>query len=67
MEKLKACVNKDKCDGCGVCVTVCPTDSIKIVNNKAVIDDTCIACGACVSVCPVECIELKMTKSEKIK
>lgn len=59
-ERLQAVVDRTKCEGCKLCITVCPTDSIKIVDNKAIIDDTCIACGACVAVCPNEAIELKM-------
>ena len=43
-----------------MCISVCPTNSIKIVNNKSVIDHTCIACGACVNICPKEAIDLKM-------
>ncbi len=40
------------CDKCGICVSVCPTDSIYI--NKTVITDktTCILCCACVKACP---------------
>lgn len=64
MEKIKAVVDKKKCEGCQMCISVCPTDSIRIVDGKAEIDDTCIACGACVSVCPNEAIELKMTKTK---
>lgn len=60
-ERLIAVVEKPKCESCQLCITVCPTDSITIVNGKAEISDTCIACGACVSVCPNEAIELKMT------
>lgn len=60
-QRLIAVVDKPKCEGCKLCISVCPTDSITIVNGKAEISDTCIACGACVAVCPNEAIELKMT------
>ena len=63
-ERLKAVVDKSKCEGCGLCIAVCPVDAIEIVNNKAIIKDTCIACGACVAVCPNEAIDLQMTVSD---
>lgn len=66
-ERLIAVSDHNKCEGCRMCISVCPTNSIKIVNNKSVIDHTCIACGACVNICPKEAIDLKMvvTKIEE--
>lgn len=58
--KVIAVVEESKCESCQLCISVCPTDSITIVNGKAIIDNTCIACGACVAVCPNEAIELKL-------
>lgn len=49
-------VIKEKCVGCGACVTVCPADAINMIDKKAVITDKCIACGACINKCPVEAI-----------
>ena len=54
---------KDKCIGCKVCVPVCPTGAITIVDKKAVIDlDKCTLCGACPSSCKFKAIEI--TKEE---
>ena len=56
---MPAKVDPEKCTGCGDCVEECPTDAIKIENEKAVvIEDECIDCGACVDVCPSEAITL---------
>ncbi|MFC1587810.1 indolepyruvate ferredoxin oxidoreductase subunit alpha [Planctomycetota bacterium] len=50
-------VDVSKCDGCESCVEACPTDSIKVVDEKAVIDnEECIDCGACIEECPNEAI-----------
>ncbi|MDD4309175.1 MAG: 4Fe-4S binding protein [Candidatus Cloacimonetes bacterium] len=41
-------VNADKCIGCTLCVSKCPVNAIKMVDNKAIIDkDKCINCGIC--------------------
>lgn len=46
-------LEKDKCKGCTNCMRKCPTEAIRIVKGKAVIDDDkCINCGECIRVCP---------------
>lgn len=37
------------CNGCGMCVTVCPHRVFQLVNKKAAITnkDKCMECGAC--------------------
>ncbi len=55
---MAAKVDLAKCTGCGECVECCPTESIKIENEKAVIDDECIECGACVDECSSEAISM---------
>ncbi len=43
----------DACDGCGVCVEVCPRNAISVEGETPVIDMvSCNGCGACVSACP---------------
>ena len=56
---MPAKVDVEKCIGCGDCGAQCPTEAIKIEDEKAVIDaETCVDCGACVDVCPTESISL---------
>jgi ferredoxin len=56
---MVAQVAKDKCTGCGDCVEACPTEAIKLVEEKANVDeDNCADCGACTDACPNSAISL---------
>jgi len=49
-------VDKNKCNGCGRCVKLCPFNQIKIVDGLAIIDAGCTMCGVCQESCPVGAI-----------
>jgi ferredoxin len=57
-----AYVITSKCERAGLCVDVCPTDSIHFVEGDPewpfyyVDPETCIECGACEAECPNEAI-----------
>ncbi len=57
-----AYVITDICERAGVCVDVCPTDSIHAVEGDVkwptyyINPDSCINCGACAAECPNEAI-----------
>ncbi len=47
----------DGCDGCGMCVTFCPTGALRSYDegDRRVIDfspGNCLACGLCAEICP---------------
>jgi len=54
-------LNKEKCIGCGMCLTVCPHAVFEINQKKAsIIDkDACMECGACARNCPVAAIDVQ--------
>ena len=46
-------LDEEKCKGCTICVTTCPTEAIRVRDGKARInEDRCIDCGECIRRCP---------------
>jgi len=44
---------EDRCDGRMKCIRACPTQAIRVRNNKvSFLDDLCVDCGECINVCP---------------
>ncbi|MCT4603857.1 MAG: EFR1 family ferrodoxin [Marinifilum sp.] len=46
----------DNCNACQLCAKICPTSSIRIIDNKPVWNKTCEQCMRCVNFCPQESI-----------
>lgn len=55
---MPATVNNDLCTGCSACVAACPTESITVPDDKAIIGEGCIDCGKCVDECPTGALAL---------
>ena len=52
-------IDQDKCTGCGLCVQVCPNQTISIEAGKAVVTGSrSLNCGHCVAVCPTDAIRV---------
>jgi len=51
-------IDQDKCNGCGLCVTVCPNNALILVNNVITIIEVveCDWCADCEAVCPTGAI-----------
>jgi heterodisulfide reductase subunit A len=65
-EPIVAEVDRDKCNGCRACVTVCPYGAIEIVEGKARVNEiVCEGCGACTATCPVGAIQLRNYREEQ--
>lgn len=45
------------CNNCGICISECPTSSIKMVNDRPYWKLTCESCMRCLNRCPTKAIE----------
>ena len=54
-------IDKDKCSGCGLCVSACHEGAIGLVDDKAVLlrDDYCDGLGDCLPACPEDAISFE--------
>ena len=62
-------ISEDLCNGCGQCVVICPTNAIKLIEKKAVINrDLCVECSVCYTNahCPVKAIKPERLKWPRI-
>ena len=56
-----------KCDGCGVCVKLCPPQVIGLIKEKAaILVDLCEECGICNDVCPINAIRFELPEYDPV-
>ncbi len=57
-------INRERCNGCGICVEICPTDVLRAVNKKEPPEvkypEECWHCNACVLDCKQSAITLRI-------
>lgn len=64
MAKVK--IDKELCKGCWLCLSVCPSGSLKNSDNLSRLGnrtvefkgDSCVGCMRCAIICPDCCIEI---------
>ena len=58
---------EEVCIGCSHCMSVCPTEAIRVRGGKSKLDpNRCVDCGECYRVCPVEAITIEDDDFNKI-
>src|SRR5574340_1665887 len=59
MEENRIEIDRELCSGCGLCVTVCPTGTISLMEGKAAVSEAAsISCGHCEAVCPQKAVRV---------
>ena len=57
----------EKCDNCGICISVCPVNAVeKSAEGVRINSVSCVGCGICVPRCPREAIELKNSTEDQL-
>ena len=58
-------IDKNLCNGCGICTKVCPARAFTIVKEKAELTDNCtFACDHCAAACPQTAITVEFAEKE---
>jgi nitroreductase/NAD-dependent dihydropyrimidine dehydrogenase PreA subunit len=53
-------IETSRCIGCGACVAVCPAQTLRLVDGKAVVAGAeSLACGHCAAACPQEAVTVE--------
>lgn len=62
-------LDQERCNGCGDCITQCPTGALGWADGKAALvnPSLCIYCATCEDICPVGAIELPFLISWSIE
>lgn len=57
--RVSVAIARDRCDGCGRCLAVCPSETLSLQDGKAVVaGDRSLACGHCAAACPRDAIRI---------
>lgn len=55
----------EKCNGCGICIKICPVKNVVFENNRPKYSNNCEQCLACLHHCPEKAINYKNKTQKK--
>ena len=59
-------IDPERCTGCGLCLLVCPSQTLSLVQGKAVVSgDQSLNCGHCQAVCPTGAVRVESLDPEQ--
>ncbi len=65
MQASSIIIDKNRCNGCGICAQVCPARAFTIVAEKAELSGSCtLACDHCAAACPQTAITVEFSEKE---
>jgi heterodisulfide reductase subunit C len=64
-------INEDLCSGCGICVSLCPFEALKLETKDdkytvRLVIESCRGCGVCSAACPAGAIDMNLFESKHI-
>ena len=60
-------IDKEKCTGCGRCVSDCSKLKITLEKGKAAVKEECFQCGHCVAICPEGAVSIPEYDMEDVE
>jgi heterodisulfide reductase subunit A2 len=71
LDAIKSQVDPEKCDGCALCLDVCPYQAISLIGNNGrqrveISTAKCKGCGLCAATCPKEGVNVAGFSSQQL-
>lgn len=65
VKKEQKFLSSDTCNHCGVCMRICPSNNIELLDGKPLFRHRCEACMACIQFCPKQALNYKKCTKNK--